>query len=102
MNIVLGFLASHNGSNMQAIIDACITGKLHATPAAVISNNGNSGALSRAKKEGIANYHISGKTHPKPEDQDKAILNAMLQHDVDMVVLAGYMKKLGHLTLSHF
>ncbi|MBW1848894.1 MAG: phosphoribosylglycinamide formyltransferase, partial [Deltaproteobacteria bacterium] len=45
MNI--GFLVSHNGSNMQAIIDACKAGKLQATPAVVISNNGGSGALIR-------------------------------------------------------
>lgn len=44
MNI--GFLASHNGSNMQAIIDACKSGLLKATPAVVISNNSGSWALS--------------------------------------------------------
>jgi len=98
----IGFLASHNGSNMQAIIDACIAGTLDAIPAVVISNNGNSGALLRAQREGIANYHISGKAHPEPEEEDKAILNAMLKHDVDTIVLAGYMKKLGPLTLSYF
>lgn len=41
----LGFLASHRGTNMQSIIDACNEGKIDAVPAVVISNNGDSGAL---------------------------------------------------------
>ena len=100
MNI--GFLASHNGSNMQAIIDACNSGALQAKPAVVISNNSKSGALERAKKEGIANYHISGKHCPDPIELDKAVLKILIEHSVDIIVLAGYMKKLGPKTLTHF
>lgn len=100
MNI--GFLASHGGSNMQAIIDACKSGKLKATPAVVISNNGDSTVLARAKAEGIPHYYMSGKTHPGPGELDQTILDAFLRHSVDIVVLAGYMKKLGPKTLSRF
>jgi phosphoribosylglycinamide formyltransferase-1 len=100
MNI--GFLASHGGSNMQAIIEACKSGKLQATPAVVISNNSTSGAIERAKTEGVPYYYLSGKTHPEPGELDDAILDAFLRHAVDVVVLAGYMKKLGPKTLSHF
>jgi phosphoribosylglycinamide formyltransferase-1 len=100
MNI--GFLASHGGSNMQAIIDACKSGKLQALPAVVISNNSNSGAIARAKTEGVPYYYLSGKTHPGPGELDDAILDAFLLHSVDIVVLAGYMKKLGPKILTHF
>lgn len=100
MNI--GFLASHTGSNMQAIIDACKSGALQANPAVVISNNSNSGAITQAKREGIPFYHLSQTTHPEQEKLDQAILDTLLKHDVDVVVLAGYMKKLGPKTLSHF
>jgi phosphoribosylglycinamide formyltransferase 1 len=100
MNI--GFLASHGGSNMQAIIDACKSGKLQAIPAAVISNNSDSGAIARAKTEGVPYYYLSGKTHPESEALDQAILNTFLHHQVDIIVLAGYMKKLGPKTLAHF
>jgi len=100
MNI--GFLASHNGSNMQAIIDACKAGTLKAIPAVIVSNNGDSGALARAEKEGIPGYHLSSKTYLNPEELDQAILDAMLKHEVDIIVLAGYMKKLGTRTLSRF
>jgi phosphoribosylglycinamide formyltransferase-1 len=100
MNI--GFLASHGGSNMQAIIDACKSGKLRATPAVVISNNSDSGAIQRAITEGVPYYYLSGKTHTGPGELDEAILNTFLRHHVDIIVLAGYMKKLGPKTLSHF
>ncbi|NLT21751.1 MAG: phosphoribosylglycinamide formyltransferase [Syntrophorhabdus sp.] len=100
MNI--GFLASHGGSNMQAIIDACKAGRLHATPVVVISNNGDSRALERARVEGIPSYHLSGTTHPDPESLDQAILDALVRHKVNVVALAGYMKKLGPKTLAHF
>lgn len=98
----LGFLASGRGSNMQAIIDACKTGELQAQPSVVISNNSKSGALERAKREGISHYHLSGQTHPSPEELDDAILNALMRHDVRLVMLAGYMKRLGTKTLNCF
>ena len=100
MNI--GFLASHGGSNMQAIIDACKAGRLSAVPVVVISNNGESRALERARNEGIPSYYLSGKTHPDPDSLDQAILDALILHRVDVVALAGYMKKLGPKTLAHF
>jgi phosphoribosylglycinamide formyltransferase-1 len=98
----LGFLASHNGSNMQAIIDACKSGALQAMPALVISNNAESGALARAARESIPHCHISSKTHPSPEHLDEAMLDALLVHHVDIVILAGYMKKLGEKTLARY
>jgi phosphoribosylglycinamide formyltransferase-1 len=98
----LGFLASHNGSNMQAVIDACKAGLIKARPAAVISNNSDSGALARARQEGIPYYHLSTKTHPVPEQLDAAILEALVLNQVGLVILAGYMRKLGPGTLQHF
>ena len=98
----LGFLASHNGSNLQAIVDACRSGVLDAVPAVVVSNNGDSGALSRAKKEGIPGYHLSSRTHPDAVELDFAIAQAMRSHSVDIVVLAGYLKKLGPKILADY
>lgn len=98
----LGFLASHNGTNMQAIIDACNEGRLDAEPCVVISNNSKSGALQCASREGIPGYHLSGKAHPEPEELDKAILNTFKDHNVNLVILAGYMKKIGPLTLAAY
>ena len=68
----------------------------------VISNNGEAGALARAGRESIPHYHLSAKTHPSPDALDQAILDALLAHAVDIVILAGYMKKLGDRTLARY
>ena len=97
----LGFLASHGGSNMQAILDACKAGRLDAVPCVVISNNSEAMALQRARREGIPAWHISGATHPG-EAEDREILRVLTAHGVDTVLLAGYMKKLGPATLGAY
>ena len=97
----LGFLASHGGSNMQAIIDACKQGRLDAKPCVVISNNSSSTAIARARQEYIPRYHISAATHPG-ETEDRAILRTLQAHDVDTVILAGYMKRIGPETLRAY
>ena len=95
-------LASHGGTNLQAIVDACKEGRLDASVSVVISNNSSSMALERANREDIPSYHVSAATHPLPHDQDGAILNALKKHDVDLVILAGYMKLLGPLVLQRY
>ena len=98
----LGFLASHGGSNVQAILNACKNDQLKADPCVVISNNSGSQVLGRAKRENIPYRHLSTKTHPESDDLDIAIANTLHQHQVNLVILAGYMKKLGPIMLSRF
>lgn len=98
----MGVLASHNGTTLQAIIDACAAGSLTATLTVVISNNSQSGAAQRAQSHAVPFYHLSGRTHPAPESLDRAICQVLEQYEVDLVVLAGYMKKLGSCTLERF
>ena len=98
----LGFLASHRGSNMQAVIDACHTGRLRATTGVVISNNSHAEVLARARHHGIPAYHRSTSTHPVPEQLDVEILRLLLHHDVESVILAGYLRKLGPQTLQRY
>lgn len=96
----LGFLASHSGSNMQAIINACATGTLAAEPRVAISNNSQSGALARARQANMAAYHLSAQTHG--EGLGAAILTALRRHGVEVICLAGYMKKLGAEVLAAY
>lgn len=98
----LGILASHRGTNFQAIINACRQGQLSASVTVAISNNSNATALTRAKNANIPALHLSGKTHPDPEQLDAAILEALKAHNVDLVVTVGYLKKLGKKTLAHY
>ena len=98
----LGILASHTGTNLQAIIDACENGSLNAQCKVVISNNSSSLALTRARNHGIPALHLSSNTHPDPNALDAAIADTLVNHNVDLVVLAGYMKLLGPRTLAAF
>ena len=98
----LAFFASHNGSNMQAVLNACETGDLSTQPCVVISNNSDAEALNRAKRQGIPHYHLSTKTHPEPAQLDAEILMVLERHGAELVILAGYMRKLGPQTLSKF
>jgi phosphoribosylglycinamide formyltransferase-1 len=102
MTIKVGFFASGRGTNMQAVIDASNSGLLDAKPCVVISNNSQSEALSRARQEEIPAYHFSSKTHPVPARLDETILSILQQHQVDLVILAGYMKRLGEKTFSTY
>lgn len=98
----LGFLASHGGSNMQAIIDNINSGRLKSKACCVISNNSSSMALERARKENIPAYHISGKTHQGEGEESRAIIEALQENDVNTVILAGYMKKLSFEVIEAF
>ncbi|MEI7028244.1 phosphoribosylglycinamide formyltransferase [Paenibacillus sp. y28] len=98
----MGFLVSHGGSNMQAVVDACKQGTLNASPRVVISNNSGSMALQRARREGIPGYHLSAARFPDPVLLDEQIYSTLRRHDVDLVLLAGYMKRLGEQTMSGY
>ena len=92
MNIAV--FASHGGSDLQAIIDGCKNNKINAEVVVVISNNGDSMALQRAKNENIPAYHLSAKKSGSEEALAQEILTVLSQYGVDMIFLAGYMRML--------
>lgn len=100
MNIAV--LASHEGTTLQAVLDACAAGQIAARVALVIANNAGCGALRRARAAGIATLHLSSATHADPVQLDRAIATALAQHGINLVLLAGYMKKLGPATREAF
>lgn len=89
-------LASGRGSNLQAVIDAIEAGQVHAKIVAVISNKQDAVALERARKHGLPDLFID----PKPfagrpdsrEAYDRALLEVLERQNVELVLLAGYMK----------
>jgi phosphoribosylglycinamide formyltransferase-1 len=98
----IAVLASHEGSVLQAVIDACANERIRGCVCLVISNNSDAGALQRARDAQIATAHLSATTHPDVEALDHAIAAQLLRANADLVLLAGYMKRLGPLTLSRF
>ena len=98
----LGILASHGGSNLGAIVAACREGRIDAEPVVVIGNNSQAFALERARRARIPTYHLSAKTHPDPADLDRAMAETLARHGVELVALAGYMKRLGPQVLDRW
>ena len=98
----LGVLASGGGTNLQAILDHISDGTLNARVRAVISNNSQSGCLVRARQQGIAAIHLSSRQFHGQAELDDGILAALRRHDVEVVVLAGYMKRLGPKVLAAY
>lgn len=98
----LGVLASHRGTILQALIDASMSSVEAFQVALVISNNRDSQALERARRHGIPWRHLSSRTHREPAQLDGAIRAALEEQAVDLVFLAGYLRKLGPATLAAF
>jgi phosphoribosylglycinamide formyltransferase-1 len=98
----IAVLASGSGTTLQAVIDACERGALDAEVVLVISNNSGSGAMARAARHGIAACHLSNRSHTEAGALDRAIGAALAVHAPDVVLLAGYMKKLGPHTLAAY
>ena len=98
----IGVLASHEGTTLQSIIDACAQGRIDGDVVCVVSNNSGSGALQRAAAARIEAFHISSVTHSSGDALDVAICGALQRARVDVIFLAGYMKRLGPRTLAAF
>ena len=92
----LGVLASGRGSNLQAIIDAIEAKVLDATIVLVVSNKKDAIALERANRHGIRGLFLDPKSVAGETDSrrayDEKILEVLKSHDVQLVLLAGYMK----------
>tara|TARA_B100001057_G_scaffold148092_1_gene148027 strand:+ start:4125 stop:4718 length:594 start_codon:yes stop_codon:yes gene_type:complete len=98
----LAVLASHEGSTLQALIDACAAQTLEAEVVLVVSNNSKAGALRRAVAANIDTRHISIKTHGSEAAANQAIADALSDTKADWVLLLGYMKKMGEAILRQF
>ena len=88
----LAVLVSGGGTNLQAIMDAIDHGLINgARIRTVISNNADAYALERARKYGVEGLLLSPKDFDSREDFHQALLDALLEREIDLVVLAGYL-----------
>ncbi|WON75809.1 phosphoribosylglycinamide formyltransferase [Serratia sp. UGAL515B_01] len=99
-NIVV--LISGQGSNLQALIDACQQGRIAANIMAVFSNKAQAYGLQRAKEAGIATHTLDAKTFADREAFDSALAQAIDQYQPDLLVLAGYMRILSNAFVQHY
>jgi phosphoribosylglycinamide formyltransferase-1 len=87
---------------MRAIVAAIASGDLAAEARVVISNNADAEALDFARRQGLAARHISKKSAGSEGAADREILAALEGAGVDLVVLSGYLRMVGPLTLGRY
>jgi phosphoribosylglycinamide formyltransferase-1 len=98
----LGVLASGGGTNLQAIIDRCQDDCFPAEIAVVIANNPDAGALERARQAGIPARCINHRDFAGREAFDAALVAALREAGVELVVLAGFMRIITRVMLDAF
>lgn len=89
----LGFLASGNGSSARAIVQAAREGRLDAEPCVMISNRAEAPALAFAREAGLEAVCVP--TRADPDGADAAMVDIMARNRVDLIVLSGYLRRLG-------
>jgi phosphoribosylglycinamide formyltransferase-1 len=98
----IGVLVSGGGSNLQAIIDSIEDGRLEAKIALVISNKPGAFALERAARHGIPSVVIDHREFSTASDYTRAILDSLVQRQVDLVCLAGFLRILDRLLIEAY
>lgn len=91
----VGVLVSGGGTNLQAILDAIDAGRVkNAKVSFVFSNNANAYALERAKNAGIEAMALSPSSFATREEFNQAMLRALKERNLDLIVLAGFLVKI--------
>lgn len=96
----LGFLASRNGSSMRTIIEAAERGELAARPLLAVSNNRSASALDYAQAHGVPTLVVA--TQADPQGADAKLCEAMQAAGVELIVLSGYLRRLGPRVLAAY
>lgn len=96
----LGFLASRNGSSLRAIVGAIRAGELPAEARLVVSNNRSAGALEFAAEQAVPSLIIP--TQGDPDAADARLCEALEAAGVELVILSGYLRRLGPRTLTRY
>jgi phosphoribosylglycinamide formyltransferase-1 len=95
-------LLSGNGSNLQAILDACQKGELEASVVSVFSDKGEAYGLVRARKAGIPAFHFEKLATESRRDYDTRLAARVLDYQPDQIILAGWMRLLTSAFLGNF
>ncbi|WP_239954232.1 phosphoribosylglycinamide formyltransferase [Pantoea sp. Z09] len=95
-------LISGNGSNLQSILDACASGRINGSVAAVFSNKATAFGLTRARDAGVPAHALAASDFPDREAFDRQLMAAIDACAPDLVVLAGYMRILSSAFVAHY
>src|SRR5690349_3480292 len=88
----LAVFASGRGSNLARLVAACEAGEVAAEVALVVGNEPAAGAVAIAREAGIPVLLADHRDYPSRQAHERVIAQAVQEHEVDLVVLAGYMR----------
>jgi phosphoribosylglycinamide formyltransferase-1 len=100
--LALGVLISGSGTNLQAILDRIAAGRLDARVAVVVSNRAGAGGIERAERAGVPARVIDHRSFARREDFDAAVVAALRDAGVELVVLAGFDRLVTPVLLNAF
>jgi len=98
----IALFASGNGSNFQAIIDAVKQGNLDAKIVALVTDKPDCFAVERAHNHNIPVFAFNSKNYTSKEEYEKEIAFYLIEKNVSLLVLAGYMRIIGDVLLRAF
>lgn len=98
----IGVLVSGNGTNLQAILDACTRGEILGRVAVVVSSNPKAYALERARRAGIPAVALPPRSFPDRPTYDGRLIEVLRAHDVGLVCLAGFLRILTPAFIEQF
>ena len=90
--VKIGVLISGSGTNLQSLIDNAENGNIDGKIAVVISNREDAYGLERARQKNIPSIYINRRDYGNFDEFNSAIIEELKRHDVELVVLAGYLK----------
>lgn len=102
MSVKIGVLVSGGGSNLQKIIDGVSSGQIRGSVDLVISSNPSAYGLTRAKNHKIPSLVIDPKDYKDPKAYNKAMIDSLKESDIELVVLAGFLRVLDRSFIKEF
>ncbi|RFU68908.1 phosphoribosylglycinamide formyltransferase [Peribacillus saganii] len=98
----IAVFASGNGSNFQAIVEAIRNKLLDATVCLLVSDNPEAFAVDRARQEDINTFIFQPKQYASKDEFEKEILEQLRLEQIELIVLAGYMRLIGNTLLNAY
>lgn len=98
----IAVFCSGEGTNLQAILDACRSGRLRARVALIISDRPDAGALRRARRAGVEAYSVNPGAYPTRAAFERVLIRRCEARQVRLICLAGFMRMLSPVFVRHY
>ncbi len=98
----IAIFASGNGTNFEALAQACLDGRIAAQVALLVCDKLSARVISRAESLGVATLALDPRSFESKGEYERVIVERLRQEDVSLICLAGYMRIVGEVLLSAY